>query len=416
MEKKITVQWRQPSGEVFSTIFAGDLCPREQNGPSVAARAADIISEVKPLFKAADFRMLQWECAIAPDARPIVKSGPNHRCCPEVLDVAVELGTDLNLLANNHVGDYGPEGIMSTIAACQRRGIATTGAGANASESGKPFVKEIKGFKVAVLNSCEHEFGVALPDTPGSCGMEPFKICRRIKELKSTGHTVIVVLHGGHEAYPFPSPRMVELFRFFADSGADAVLNCHTHCPLGCEVYHGVPVVGSTGNFYFPTRRNGFEAGIWHLGYLPVISFDAAGAFKLEITPYLNMDEGIKLLDDEAFGSFEKYFGQLNRGFSDEKFCSGMFDAWCTRSGLMSYFSAIDNSRRPESWDDPEVIRGMMPCRNLFSCESHHDLMRNSMYLVEQKRVAAAAAGFEQLETYRELKWLYEALARAAAR
>jgi poly-gamma-glutamate capsule biosynthesis protein CapA/YwtB (metallophosphatase superfamily) len=64
----------------------------------------------------------------------------------------------------------------------------------------------------------------------------------QIKEAKATHDKVIVIVHGGHEYYNLPSPRMQKQYRFYADQGADFVVGHHTHCISGYEVYNGVPI------------------------------------------------------------------------------------------------------------------------------------------------------------------------------
>ena len=43
-----------------------------------------------------------------------------------------------------------------------------------------------------------------------------------IKKAKAVADFVLVIIHGGNEYYNLPSPRMVKLYRFFADCDGDA--------------------------------------------------------------------------------------------------------------------------------------------------------------------------------------------------
>lgn len=42
---------------------------------------------------------------------------------------------------------------------------------------------------------------------------------------------------------------MQEIYRFFVDIGADAVINHHQHCYSGYEVYKEKPIFYGLGNF-----------------------------------------------------------------------------------------------------------------------------------------------------------------------
>ena len=404
----IVMKFREPVGKTFSVAVAGDFCPRENNSSRCAAEAAEIVKNILPVYGAADIRLLNWETAIDNDSAPITKSGPNLRCSPEALGFARALNAQVLMLANNHTGDYGEQALLNTIEECEKAGFATVGAGADAETAAEALIVEAQGIKLAILNACEHEFGFARRHTPGTCGQDLPLLLEHIRELKKLGCLVLVTLHGGHENYPAPSPRMVKLFRALADGGADAVFNTHTHCPLGCEIHNGVPVVGSCGNFYFPTKDysiSNFKP--WHLGYLPVYSFDSQGAWQLELTPYLNMPHRIELLNEAGEADFKRYFSELCRPFEDMEYCEKLFDSWCWSQEPNYYFQRIFELKRPENdWDFGDIHSQMMPFRNLFNCESHHDILRNCTLIIEEKRCGSAGEYAGKIRELRAPEWL----------
>ena len=404
----IVMKFREPAGETFSVAVAGDFCPGELNSARCAAEAESIVKNILPVYRAADIRLLNWETAIDTDSEPIPKSGPNLRCSKDALAFAGALDAQVLLLANNHTGDYGAEALLGTINECEKAGFSTVGAGVDAEDAANALIVEAKGMKLAILNACEHEFGLARRHTPGTCGIDLPLLLEHIRELKKQGFLVLVTLHGGHETYPFPSPRMVKLFRALADGGADAVFNTHTHCPLGCEIHNGVPVVGSCGNFYFPTKDYTFSSfPTWHLGYLPVYSFDSQGAWQLELTPYYNMPHSIELLDDKAQNVFKEYFAGLCRPFEDMEYCEKLFDAWCWGSEPNGYFQYMFEMEKPENgWDFSSNHLQMMPFRNLLSCESHHDILRNCMLMLEEKRTGGSGGYGDVIREFRYPAWL----------
>ena len=113
--------WREAGKKTFSVVIGGDVCPREENSDYVADHAAEIVLGVKPAFKADALKILQWECAVTEGGEPIVKSGPNLRCPEKVLNVMSELDIDVALLANNHIGDYSPSEVFTTIDNIEKR-------------------------------------------------------------------------------------------------------------------------------------------------------------------------------------------------------------------------------------------------------------------------------------------------------
>jgi poly-gamma-glutamate synthesis protein (capsule biosynthesis protein) len=68
--------------------------------------------------------------------------------------------------------------------------------------------------------------------------------------MDNSNYTILIV-HGGHETFEYPRPRMKKLYRYFIDVGVDVVIGHHTHCFSGHEIYKGKPIFYSLGNFVF---------------------------------------------------------------------------------------------------------------------------------------------------------------------
>jgi len=58
---------------------------------------------------------------------------------------------------------------------------------------------------------------------------------------------------------------MQKQYRFYVDQGADIVVGHHTHCISGNEVYNGVAIYYSLGNFIFTKDSNNNE---WYKGLI----------------------------------------------------------------------------------------------------------------------------------------------------
>ena len=399
-----TINWRESSGLVLTAAAAGDFCPREANSEDVAKRADEICREIEPYFAEADLRLLQWECAITEQNTPIDKSGPNHRCFPGALAFAETLQIDAVMLANNHTGDYGAPGVADTLSAFASRKIKTVGAGMNKSEAETPLILDRNGVKIGILNAAEHEFGIASENRPGAAGLDVLNFPSRIHSLKGQCDAVLIVLHGGHEHYPFPSPRLQQLCRFLAENGADAVFNCHSHCPCGYEIYNDVPIVYSPGNFYFPPRPTSLPC--WYIGYVPKFYFDRQGAFAMELLPYYNYQKQLQPLSGTDAEKFFAYLDELNAPLKDAGEMQKLFDAWCVMNGVGGYLKGLQNAPKSDAFDGPENIRPWLSLRNLFSCESHHDLLRNTLSLIEFGGLAGAKLLIPEIERLRNPAWV----------
>ena len=398
------IQWRNSGGQNFSTVIAGDFCPREENCQDLVERVDEITSQIKPFFENADLRLLQWECAVTRQDTPIDKSGPNHRCYPECAVFAQALGIDAVLLANNHTGDYGVSGIKDTLDLFEKLHIHTVGAGMSAEAAACPLRLNQNGLTVSIINAAENEFGIAYGNIPGANGFDPLQLASDIRKEKTECDLVIVALHGGHEMYPFPTPRLRRLCRLLAEFGADAIFNCHTHCPAGYEIYHGVPIIYSPGNFYFPGRPTSLPC--WYVGYLPKFFFDKKGAFALELLPYFNKKQSLTLLDEDDTGKFFTYLDELTSPISDEFRLQKLFDAWCVRNGTKGYFGTLFNRELPKSFQDRNSVMKNLDLRNLLTCQSHHDLLRNTLLLMERYAMEDVAKLIPFINTIRNPEWI----------
>lgn len=61
---------------------------------------------------------------------------------------------------------------------------------------------------IGIINFCENEWSIAEEDSAGANPMDFIDNAYQIREAKATHDKVIVIVHGDHEYYSLPSPRM----------------------------------------------------------------------------------------------------------------------------------------------------------------------------------------------------------------
>ena len=217
-----------------------------------------IDDSIKKLFSSADFRIANLEAPLTANEpkHRIVKTGPYLRSSGDAtLPFLKQLEIDAVTLANNHIMDYGLKGLNDTFNILKNNRIKYVGAGLNLREATKELCLVKNGIKIALINFAENEWASAADGKSGANPMDIIDNVTHIRQAKVKNDLVIVIIHGGHEFYHFPSPRMVKQYRFFAENGADAVIGHHTHCLGGYEVHKEVPIFYGLGNFLF-TRPN----------------------------------------------------------------------------------------------------------------------------------------------------------------
>jgi len=293
-------------------LIAGDFCPQYRVASLFESKDFEtVLGEIKPVLEESDFSIVNFECPICKGTeKPIVKYGPNLQCSEKGVEAVKWAGFNCVTLANNHFYDYGDEGVIGTLEACEKNGIDHVGGGKNLFEASQVLYKKIADQRLAIVNCCEHEFSIATETTGGSNPLNPIRQFYEIQEAKSKSDYVIVIVHGGHEQYQLPSPRMVETYRFFIDAGADAVVNHHQHCYSGYETYKGKPIFYGLGNFCFDTKPP-YPIG-WTNGYMVQLNFQTE-SIKTLIYPYSQCAEkiGVKLLADNAFDKEIENFNNI---------------------------------------------------------------------------------------------------------
>jgi poly-gamma-glutamate synthesis protein (capsule biosynthesis protein) len=301
---------------MISVLIAGDFCPQRR----VAALFdkgdyASVLGEIRSSVMDADYRIVNFECPVSEgNGNAIVKKGPNLRCTEKGLEAVRWVGFDCVTLANNHFYDYGDDGVTNTLAACKKYGLDTVGGGMNFTEASKVLYREIGGKTLAIVNCCEHESSIATNKSAGSNPLNPIDQYYSIIEAKELADYVLVIVHGGHEMWQLPSPRMVQTYRFFIDAGADAVVNHHQHCFSGYEVYNGKPIFYGLGNFCFD--KPDYYKGLWELGYM--VRIHLAETISFDILPYeqCKKDPVVHKLDTHE--EIDRKMAEINEIIADD--------------------------------------------------------------------------------------------------
>jgi poly-gamma-glutamate capsule biosynthesis protein CapA/YwtB (metallophosphatase superfamily) len=241
--------------------IAGDFCIT----PSYVDKEL-LAAGIKELYAKADINIVNLECPVNNhgDRYKIVKYGPHLGTTEKIFDHLKALNVTAVTLANNHILDYGVQGLESTLDACERNNIAVVGVGNNLDDAGKFLLLEKNNIKIAIVNFCENEWSIATDETAGANPLDIINNLAQIKKAKQAADVVLVIIHGGNEYYNLPSPRMVKQYRFFAENGADAVIGHHTHCISGYEIHNNIPIVYGLGNMLFtkPSIQNGWDTGL----------------------------------------------------------------------------------------------------------------------------------------------------------
>ena len=228
-----------------------------------------------------DVAMTNYEAAVYDPAKGESTRSGRFASPSESIDALKSFGINMLALPNNHSFDLEVPGILNTLEAADRAGIAHAGTGRDLAEAAAPCFVESPNGAVALVAAASGLVlqGRATPTQPGSnelrvVGSEPDpddaeRILESVRLAKRSADVVIVSHHNHH--YPgverpqdfkqlllsqlparlAPAKWLESWARRVVDAGADVVAMHGPPFLHGMEIYKGKPIFYSLGNFMF---------------------------------------------------------------------------------------------------------------------------------------------------------------------
>jgi poly-gamma-glutamate synthesis protein (capsule biosynthesis protein) len=290
------------------------------------------------LGETADITVANLESPLTNQGTPHPTKTVVFRGSPEDVVALTYAGIDVVTIANNHIIDYGLQGLQQTQSVLSEEEITFFGAGAKSYEALLPAFYLKSGVNFAFLGSSDRtgQYNNYQPylnagfNKPGFANLTESNIIQQINSVRNVADLIILEMHSGSEyslspsdwfgkiilnedpdgdedySPEFRSPREsdIELRHFAIDQGADAVICHHPHIIHGFEVYNGKLIAHSLGNFVFDLN--------YPETYPTVVlnsKIDETGFYEYSITPVYIDDYipvrargelGLYLLDDLA--------------------------------------------------------------------------------------------------------------------
>ncbi len=195
------------------------------------------------------------------------------RVHPDIAPALKRTGFTVVTLANNHIMDFGRDGLADTLTSLDRVQLLHTGAGANLTEARRPAIAMARGRRVAFL-----AYSLTYPDEfyanasrPGTAQGLLKTVTDDIAEARRSVEYVVVSFHWGEELAEFPKPYQRKAAHAAIDAGANLVLGHHPHVLQGIERYKGKSIFYSLGNFVFGSMSRFADRSI-----IARINFDRA--------------------------------------------------------------------------------------------------------------------------------------------
>jgi poly-gamma-glutamate capsule biosynthesis protein CapA/YwtB (metallophosphatase superfamily) len=242
------------SGDLLISAV-GDMMLDASSRPVISGMGYNYpFAEVRRLFKGSQVIFGNLEGPLTDRGTAETDKKFTFRSPPDKVSAALKnAGFTVVSLANNHMLDYGPDGLAQTIDTLDAAGIKHAGAGADLAAARQPAIIEAGGKKIAVL-----AYSITLPENfyaaahkPGTAFAREEQVREDVMAARKQADIVLVSFHWGQEGKTVLRDYQKSIGHLAIDSGADAVIGSHPHILQGIEHYKNGVILYSMGNFTF---------------------------------------------------------------------------------------------------------------------------------------------------------------------
>ena len=214
-------------------VFAGDIM---QHQAQLDAAKTKTGYDYSSYFKNIDSLLHQSDLTIGnletPIGAPPYSGYPMFNAPVELAKASKDAGFDILLTANNHSADRFSKGITSTILALDSLEIDHLGTYLNKEERdlNHPFIKEVKGHKIAFFNYTYGTNGIAIPNPNIVNLIDTIEIKKDLDAAHQKGADIkIICIHWGDEYHTKPNKSQKQLAQWLIKNGADHIIGAHPH-------------------------------------------------------------------------------------------------------------------------------------------------------------------------------------------
>jgi poly-gamma-glutamate synthesis protein (capsule biosynthesis protein) len=243
-----------------------------------------------------DVRIINLETSVTssddywPDKPALYRMNPRNIGC------LTAAGVDCCCLANNHILDWGYEGLRETLRTLDAAGITHAGAGATAAEAASPATLNVAGKSRALIFSFgSPTSGIpwewsATENLPGVNLLEDLseetagRVAKQMMRRTQPGDVVVASIHwGGNWGYRIPEEQINFAHRLI-DEGVSIVHGHSSHHVKAIEVYKERLILYGCGDFLTDYEGiSGYEEFRGDLALMSLVKIDAQQGRLMEM-------------------------------------------------------------------------------------------------------------------------------------
>lgn len=367
---------------MLNLLIAGDFCPVKRAEKLLSNGEAILDPELSEFWNRADYRIANLECPLTDSSQQIIKNGPALKASMAASNGLKHLNFNALSLANNHIMDYGIQGLEDTCSMLEQEGISYFGINRNGKEL-PSYTIDKNGIKIGVLAYSIAEFTLAEDfNGNGARGIDIIRILNDLENLRPAVDHIIILLHMGLYLLPLPSPKQAEICRFLArQKGVKAVLCQHSHIVGSFEWLNDCFISYGQGSYLFDLNKSDSH---WNKGYIVSLKFTLTEVTTDIIgTVQFNNDTVIRKMSSKEQESMMNDLEELNKALKDSELLTEKFQQSAVKKrngyyGMMllppgRYFSAL--SRRVNLGKlIPKKVK--ITLLNLYRNEEHNEIIQ----------------------------------------
>jgi poly-gamma-glutamate synthesis protein (capsule biosynthesis protein) len=266
---------QNPDSSKLTIVFAGDIMGHVPQVNAAYDSSTGIYNYepcfryIKPFVDSADIAIPNLELTLS--GKPYT-GYPTFSTPDDLAKYVVGAGFDILAMANNHCYDKGKKGFLRTLSVLDSLKIKHMGTYADSAqrEENYPLIIEKNGIRLAFLNYTYGTNGIVVEQPNVVNYINKATIIKDIARADSLkADYKIVILHWGTEYQMKPNKDQVDLAKFLAKHGCNAIIGSHPHVVQTFEILHHdtvdstniVPVFYSMGNFVSNQRDRYRDGG-----------------------------------------------------------------------------------------------------------------------------------------------------------
>ena len=228
---------------------------------------------------------------------------------PQVLDIIKKLNIKYVSLCNNHILDY-KQDINETVELLKSNDIDSWG------------LKNHDLLKIKFNGHNLHIITLATFSNEHSLNlMNPSRVLSDIRRIRRHDPDALILIypHWGVEKFYYPEPADRKFAHDCVDAGANIVVGHHPHVIQPVEIYKGVPIVYSLGNFILPQTFYGNKKLVYRqpeVQHELIVEWDGKNIQLYQ----LYFDKETNKLKVDLSADIEKHFALFKEQISGSKY------------------------------------------------------------------------------------------------